>query len=339
MDTQAFAEQITRESGITFRKLSVLTLHRDMPEGQWVTLLVFRNRAATPSLVIKAADQPGLGTRIRHEAETLETLHRSGSPRFKESIPALLFHGTVDGFQVMAQTALPGVVMKSFSPDSYFPSARFRTHLLWVGEWLDIFRTAFPEEGAPGSPHAAIEAYRSAFDRSEAAEALLSQTVDRLEKSPVRLTPRHGDFCTANLLVSDDPPGLSVIDWEAPATPGWPLSDLLHFLSSTWCIPFAKGQAAKVENYRRMLRGDHTLNEVYWEMISSSVKAQGMNPDLVRSVAAMVWVTYANEKKAGLERMDPPVEPERYLPLIFFEKNRCLNLELLAEVPSGSLFG
>src|SRR6185295_18572183 len=95
---------------------------------------------------------------------------------------------------------------------------------------------------------------------------LLDETREQLSGARIPASPWHGDFCTANVVVAPDD-RLAVIDWEYTIEPISPLADLLYFLSSCWCVPYAKGAAARRANFERMFFGPHAYSDLVGKMV------------------------------------------------------------------------
>jgi len=331
--------EVARRSGLRFGELSVITLDRTRGAEGLAILLVFADGAESPSLLVKLTSDPTAAVRLRQEHDNLTLLHRRGSEGLRAGIPTPLCLDEIGGQHVFAETAFDGTRMKNFVPDRYFRSADFPRHLQRVVGWLiEFHRLDDPalEPVEEDRATTAIREYRDAFEVSPALDALLETTESTLTDAPVRWCAWHEDFCTANVLVAAD--RLQVIDWEHPLRTSWPLADLLHFLMSVWCVPYAKGRAAKERNYRRLLFEDHGLADPLREAAQAYAGGLGLEREWLLPLSVIGWVVHANRKRRRLAALgEGPEAADRHWPLVMFDGPRCSNLEILAEDPSSYL--
>jgi hypothetical protein len=332
VDVQALAADVLRASGLRFRRVSVVELNRSTPRSLHLGLLLFIDGAARPSVMVRVARDAIVTAQLEAEFSNLERLHAAGSDELTTGLPRPLHLQRSGGWTVLAETALPGRRMKNLPPYRYFRSRRFPRDLDRTEGWLAELQRLSGEFSVGAQPIAeAVTAYREGFDVSADLQRLLDDTVRRLESVAVPMAPWHGDFCSANLLI-DESGQLGVTDWEDPLTCSWPLSDLLHHLTSLWCSPYEKGRAALTRNYRRMFFERHARSELVRRLVDRSLDRMSIDPRLRLPLATACWVAYANRKREQLSSIDRgPRASDKHLPLTILEGGRCLNLELLAE--------
>jgi len=337
MDVVSLAGEVLQRAGIRHDRVSVIGMNRSQPGRDQLALLVFIDDRAEPQLFVKASPDSGAARALRRESDNLVFLARRLGPTLERTVPATVWAGELNGLTVLAETARSGTRMKNFPPDRYFRSARFRRHLANVVAWLGSFQEALAADpGVPiapaDGPRGEIETYRGDFRVSSRLDELLEESTERLEGREELLGPWHGDFCTANVLVLDDR-DVFVIDWEQPLVRSSPLADLLHFLASVWCVPYEKGDAARVTNYLTMFFGEHRLTRPVVDAARGFGRRLGIESGDVLGLSVLAWVAHANRKRRLLAR-DAATADEgevTHWPLVMFDGESCLNLELLAE--------
>ena len=333
IDVFAIVEDLGRRRGQDAGRISVIELNRSGPAQRAVALLAFLDGAPEPIAFIKATSDAGRAGALEQEFANLTRLSRGGDP-FRRSIPEPLYCEKIGELTVLAESAKPGTRMKDLPPDRYFGSPEFRTHFSTAIRWLATFSSVASEEVAPSPADGAareVTLFRATHRVSPALDALLDDSLRALEDREIPLTPSHGDFCTANVIPGDG--GIFVIDWEYPLAPTWPLSDLLYFITSTWCTPYAKGREALQSNFRSLFFTPHPFadlirHETTWYASQLSIPA-----DLLLPLSTLCWTAYANRKHAELEQArtgGAPANESGHLPLVMISDSACLNLELLA---------
>lgn len=345
MEVRSVAEDILRRTGVAFKSLSVIHVNRGTATETSLALLIFIDEGRDPLAFMKVTPEPEKAGLFEQEFNNLTFLHNHGSPQFKRTIPEPLYFGKFNHFTILAETAKPGTRMKNFPPNAYFSSKRFRQHFKNVVQWLYEFHHCMADS-QPQSASADIKKmvtdpvreYRQSFQRSAKLDFLLDEIQQCLQHSDIPLHLCHGDFCTANILFSDAQQ-ISVIDWEDLVVNGWPLSDLLYFISSIWCIPYKKGQSRLANNFRHLFSTQNRHADLIRQSVAWYMQKLGIKADLVLPLSIMAWVLYANAKRAILEETQAIVrdgsKSSQTLPLIMIEDDYCLNLEMLAENRDG----
>ncbi len=337
----AIAEHILHGAGIAFKRLSVIQMNRSSPLETRFALLIFVDHDRTPLALIKASPDPEEAKRFEQEFNNLSFLCCHGNSQFIKTIPKPLYFRRFDNFTILAETVMPGTRMKNFPPNCYFSSRRFDRHFADIVQWLyKLYQSVANNPTYLASPDfedqltMPLREYRDSYRLSSDLNYLFDTTVECLAQADIPMTPWHRDFCTANILVTDAQQ-ISVIDWENPLIMSWPLSDLLYFISSCWCIPYKKGETGLINNYRHLF---FTVNR-HADLIRKSVlwyKARlGIKTDLILPLSVIAWVLYANGKRLHMEKREKAIRAGRKstepLPLIMIEDNYCLNLEILVE--------
>lgn len=309
-------------AGLGTGRLELITLNRSRPGGCAPAFLAFPAGAAEPVAFVRAAT----GERARSLEIGHDNLTYLGGR--VDSVPRPLGLWRHGRYTVQAETAIVGARMKDLPPTAYFRSGRFRRNLREVESWL----AALPREGRLDVA-GELERYRLGFTISPKLAELFGQAEAALEDVPGALW--HGDFCTANLILPDTGPP-AVVDWEDPRVHLWPLAELLTFVTSTWCTPYAKGREALARNYEALWFERHAYSGNLREAVGRYLDALGIRRELAVPLAAVSWACLANRKR---EELRPGVDPDRYRPLVMLDRAGCLNLERLAERGEGFLPG
>jgi hypothetical protein len=325
------------EAGVPFDRVSFLELNRSSSLELSVALLVFIDDEPAPFAFVKATPNVARARQLESEFRNLSDLDRWSNETFGRTVPKPIHLGHFDSLTVLVESALPGARMKDFPQDRYASSREFRRHLEAGFDWLDAFQTTVDAAGDDAPPlrlgaTATVERFRECYRCSPEAESLLAETADVLWDYYGPVAPLHGDFCTANVIVSDDD-SVSVIDWEYPLERSWPLADLLYFVASTWCTPYAKGREALASNFRELFFGTHAYTELLQSLTRAYMERLGVARELLVPLTAVSWASYANRKHDELEelaRAGGIEDAASHMPLIMVEDERCLNLEILA---------
>jgi hypothetical protein len=336
IDVFSIVEDLGRRRGVDAGRISVIEMNRSGPSQTAVALLAFLDGGPDPIAFIKATPDDERAAALGREFENLTRLACGGGEAFRRSVPEPLYLDRVGDLTVLAETAATGTRMKDFPPDRYFASRRFRDHFSLVVRWLVDFHAALAGEAAPPAAREAareIDRYRGTHRVSPALDELLQETAGTLEDVDLSLVPSHGDFCTANILIPDSD-GVFVIDWEYPLSRTWPLSDLLYFITSTWCVPYRKGRDAVRANYRRIFFDPHAFSDLIAKSVSWYGEQLKIATGLSTPLSVMAWVAFANRKHDELARIGGAGgagDEIVHTPLVMIDGGACLNLEILAE--------
>ena len=330
IDVFVIVEDLARRRGVDSGRISVIELNRSSPTQTALALLAFQDGSGEPLAFIKASTAAARATALRREFDNLTRLAR-GDKYFRRTIPEPLYCEELGPLTVLAEAAGPGRRMKDFPPDAYFASRRFRETYASCARWLIQLDETLRDGPATLPRDAArleIERYRRTHRVSPALDGLLDESVRSVERASMPGVPSHGDFCTANVIVREDG-DLFVIDWEYPLARTWPLADLLYLTSSTWCIPYRKGNDAVEENYRALFFRPHGFSELIHDAAAGYAERLGLTQELMLPLSVLCWTAFANRKRDELSSDE--LRETGHLPLILVRDGACINLEILAE--------
>ncbi len=332
MDLLQISAAALRAGGHDPGSFSIVQLNRSAVEPPSVAWLVFPEGQSSPVLFAKAArDGAGVAS-LEVEFENLAWIAEHAEEPLRSSVPRPLLQLEHGDWSILVETVLPGIRVKNFPPTRYFatgravPDVRHATSCL--AQLAEAARRSAPTSEPAESVADAIADFRQRFMVSAATDRLLDESAERLGARELPRPPSHGDFCTANLLAMADG-RLGIIDWQYPLTPGWPLADLLYFLSSIWCTRYSRKSQAIATNFERMFFDPHPRSALVVGAIEALAGELGLDASLRFHASALAWVGFARRKHAELAAA-PGLAARSHLPLVLLDGGRCLNLEILA---------
>jgi len=339
IDLISVAEQTLDRVGYDFTRLSLIQMKRSASIGVAASALVFVDGGKEPVVYLKVTDDSAKTTLLKREFSTLSSLWEHGSEEFKKSVPQPLYFGEVGSLTVLAETVKPGTRMKNLSPNSYFKSKSFRMDFEQAADWLCQFQQCLEGHEPVDSLDdidsqltVPIEKFRRSYSVSSKVESMLEATQESLSKVNTPLFFWHGDYCTANILVTETR-SFSVIDREYPLERSWPLNDLIYFISSVWCIPYVADADGLQSNYRKLFFSSNRHSELIKSTVSRYLAEFGIGIDMALPLSVIAWVWYANRRRLEMELLSCCCSHKtKSMPLIMIEDDYCLNLEFLAEL-------
>lgn len=197
------------------------------------------------------------------EFDNLLKMQKIGMNSRRPTTPKPLGLWHEEGTLVTLQSALPGPLMKNVPGNILFSPERVERSIAGVASWWRNFQESFGVKWINLSKDAyflnvllSVKLFLKRFQvDSEEIRFLnhryLEQNTLFGEALPFMI--RHGDFCTANILLQ--PEGIGVIDWEFPLKHQLPLFDLFFFFSSLR-FPYS--------GYRRESNHFRSFTEIFW---------------------------------------------------------------------------
>ena len=132
----------------------------------------------------------------------------------------------------------------------------------------------------------------------------------RLLGAQLPWTVRHGDFCTANIVLQ--PEGVGVFDWEFPLTHQLPLFDLFSFFASIR-FPFVglRGESSHFDSFLDVFWGSSHLNRIFRESLHRVCAELEIPNELVGDLLVLSLIQIANLKYERLLEMNGIEEQPR----------------------------
>ncbi len=314
-----------------------------------MVLMIFVDSTPAPRAVLRVTTDSERARQFKSAYDNLKTLRAALPSALVDSVPTPLLFETRNGLTCFLESAQTGTPIKTQPPNRYFRSRRFRRDFSAVVEWVTAFNQSLgvSAEQLSASQHNAllddrIATYREQFSVSSRLGNLLDETQAALSGADLQFSPRHADFCTANVLMDPDH-NIQVIDWEQPLTPTWLFSDLLHFMNSIWAIPYGRGTEAQEQNYRTLLFSETHLTDLLRQGTRRYAESLSIAPNLMTYLSVMAWVQHALQKADYVSQFaKTPDETEALMARVhhitIVKNNQCCNLEILAAERSQYIF-
>lgn len=199
-----------------------------------ITVLLVSPETGRTVFAVKAPTTDAAARAVEAEAALLVALAQFVPPGVAATIPRVVDVVEFDGRPSAVMTAVPGVPMTT----SYFRwrhtagTTRVAADFAAVDTWLADLQRGTAGEPAPLEMDAGMTSrLRSRFADDEAVEDDLEQLGEihaRLRTNVVPRTVVHGDLWFGNVLLTRARTS-GVVDWEAGATSGEPVRDLVRF--------------------------------------------------------------------------------------------------------------
>ena len=199
-----------------------------------VTILLVSPETGRPVLAVKAPTTDAAARAVEAEARLLVDLRDHRLPHVAETLPQVVDVVEFEGRPAVVTTALPGAPMTTF----YLrwrhtsSSARVAADFAAVESWLADFQRgtvgALTSLDMDGGVRWRLCSRFSDDERLDADLDRLAEIYAGLRENAVPRTAVHGDFWLGNVLLAGGRPS-GVVDWEAGATSGEPVRDLVRF--------------------------------------------------------------------------------------------------------------
>ncbi len=284
---------------------------------QCCILLIFRETSRIPVLVAKAAPTDLAWARAgkavyRIEFENLLELERMELNVGGRTTPEPAGMWIEDGILVTLQSALPGRLLKNVAGRSLFSATNAAGTIDRVLQWWLRFQRAFrlqrqviTEEIYRGELLSQLSRFKQRFVTTAAELRLLDDMFlenRRLLGAELPQTVRHGDFCTANIMLQGEQIG--VFDWEFPLRHQLPLFDLFSFFASLR-FPFAGfcGESSHFDSFLEVYWGGSHVNRIFRETLHRVCADFEIPQELVGDLLLVSLIQIANLKYERLLEM------------------------------------
>jgi len=271
--------------------------------------LFFDESGQTPVLVAKAARTPEGRAIYRVEFETLEALESHGLNERQRTTPAPLGVWEEQGALITLQSALPGTLMKNLKGKELFSAERAAVTVDAVETWWTMFVERCGVQRERFSPQAyerviltPVERFRRRFRMEDSQQHLLDRFYhddSKLEGIDLPLMVRHGDFCTANMVLEQERVG--VFDWEFPLDARLPLMDLFYFFSSLrYPYQGVRGESTHLDSFSAVYYEPGPLQRLLTESLHKACVQFDLPTDRLGVLLLFALIEVANMKYDAL---------------------------------------
>lgn len=248
-----------------------------------ITVLLLSPESGHPALAVKSPTTRNAAAAVEAEARVLVELDRLAGRSAGAAIPRVVAMLGFEGRTAVAMTAVPGVPMSSSYLERRHTASRERAaaDFAAVSTWLADFQRATAGEQAPLEMDGEVTtSLRARFgDEEHLGDDLerLAEIHARLRCSSAPRTAVHGDFWFGNVLLADGRV-TGVVDWEAGATAGEPVRDLVRF-----ALMYALYLDARTRSGRRVAGHPGLRADGCGAGVEFALNGEGWFPELFRS--------------------------------------------------------
>jgi len=348
------------------------SVHLDASNGavDGSCFLFFDETGEIPVLVAKAARTREGRAIYRVEYDTLVALEAHGLNETLRTTPAPLGLWEEQGTLITLQSALPGTLMKNLKGRELFSTEGAAGTVGAVMTWWTHFvtccgvkRERLNAESYERVVRVPVERFKRRFRIDDAQQQFLDRLFHdkrNLQGPELPMMVRHGDFCTANMVLHDQKVG--VFDWEFPLEPRLPLADVFYFFSSIrYPHQGVRGESAHLDSFGSVYWEQGTVNRLLRESLRDACSQFELETDLLGCLLVFALIEVANIKydalleasgstPDGVQASDPteaqkkefwrhigPTEED--VPFASIVDGVAMNLKLIAERGLPSLVG
>lgn len=253
---------------------------------------VFRRGAREPEWVVKFARVPGYAAPFEHDERGLR-LARSAGEEVGRRVPSILGRLEVDGLHASVEEAGVGDVLTDFLERDLSRAAKLEV-LEAVAAWI----VELGSRSGSASERLTPERARLASEvlPSWAEHGVPASLAERVP--PVPGVVQHGNLGAWNV-VARDAATFRIIDWESSREVGFPLWDLLVFLTDSLLkLDGALSHEARERHAVRLFRGEVPSSRTLFDWVGRAVRSLELPPEAVGSIATLCWLDQAVEEAA-----------------------------------------
>lgn len=244
---------------------------------------LFPNTSPTPAWVLKFARVPGYRLPFDRDEHGLRLAARFGGA-VSAHAPTLLGRFEAGGVQASVETAAVGETLTRFLLRSTDRDAKLRA-VAAVAEWVIDVSTQTRQDVDLLDP----ERQRLVADVLPrwAGRHIPPRIVDDLP--PIRGVLQHNDLGCWNIV--HDRSTFTVLDWESAREVGYPLWDLLYFLTDALIHVDGEADVSRRDAYtRRLFRGELPSSALFFGWLAKGARAAGVPFEDVGSIATLCWL-------------------------------------------------
>jgi hypothetical protein len=217
-------------------------------EGGTTTFLAFADKKTKPIFAVKLHRYPDVQERALNESDILDRVGRCGSA-ISTSVPRVILCERISGVWVLVQSVVDGRPMVAAMTAGGEPEIKMAARNMQITvDWLvqlqkgTVNSLEIDQGQLVQNELKTIRDFSATFDLS-ATECIFLEEIATALSTTFRTNGfiQHGDFCRQNILVTEGPgcTKVGVIDWTDAQAAGFPLHDLLYFIT-TYCLQTRK---------------------------------------------------------------------------------------------------
>jgi len=225
-----------------------------------LTVLLVSPQSGLPVLAVKAPTTAAAERAVGAEMRMLAELDAAELGGLAETIARVVDVVAFDGRAAAVATALPGRPLStSYARRGHTRDPkRVGADLAAVATWLAELQSATAREDAPLEMDGGVtDTLRERFADDALLRVVLGRVAavhQRLRLNRVPRTAVHGDFWFGNVLLTDGRVS-GVVDWEAAATSGEPVRDLVRFANMYALYLDRRARGRRVAGHRGLCAG------------------------------------------------------------------------------------
>ena len=234
LDRRATSARVPLAEFVERSACKTLVLGPSKDPNAKITLLLVPSNARRPAFAIKAPTTDGAAAAVEAELQLLEALHTMPLGPLAGTLPRIVDQVDFGGRPAAVMTALAGVPMTTRYLRWHHTARakRVAADFAAVATWLAGFQAATAQKTAELEMDCGVT---SGLQQRFGDDAGLPRDLEclghihaRLAREAVPRTAVHGDLWMGNILITGrDVSG--VVDWEAGATRGEPVRDVVRF--------------------------------------------------------------------------------------------------------------
>jgi hypothetical protein len=267
-----------------------------LPDAGWLLSLgradalsrnVFHLFAATerePRFVVKFARSPGYEEPFVREEAGLRLAADAGT-KVAAHAPRLVGRFDLDGAFASVETAAAGQPLKRYLSRPIRRESKLAA-LSEVAQWIvDVGAATLGRPDGPVARRTALEAAAAVPDRR-----LVNEVLTACGEVPAVLA--HHDLGSWNV-IRNGSGGFVAVDWESAKPDGFPLWDLVYFLTEALATADGMIEDAWEPYVRQLFRGTHDSSRFLFDWIARGADATSVPPDKVAPLLTLCWLHHS----------------------------------------------
>ena len=256
--------------------------------------LLFDDPQGEPVLALKFVRTPGQAETFEAEESGLQAAAAAG-PLVRRHVPRLVGRFNHHGMEASVETAAPGEqlgsVLVSRKADSV-KHARIRA----VADWI-----VGKDQATRSSPEDLVSERQRLLDELHAfPEQTVSSCIAATSAVPAVL--HHGDLGAWNVMTGDP---FTIIDWDGARSHGFPLWDLLYFLTDALSRVDGSYRHVdeRVRHMTRLFKGELQSSSLLFEYIEKAADVLRIDKRVVGPLTTLCWLHHSTAQTSYIRRL------------------------------------